>query len=324
MNAPSITPTAAPATADFAASVLAGLRQPQKVIPARWFYDHRGSQLFEDITRLPEYYLTRSEIALLTAHGGDIAARVGPGRAVVEFGAGSATKTPLLLAAIDPVAYVPVDISAEFLAESSATLALDHPGLEVIPLVADFTQPWHLPDAVAALPKLGFFSGSTLGNCTPAVAVDLLRQLRDGLGAAALMLIGLDVPKDRAILEAAYDDPQGVTAAFNLNLVHRLNAELGGDLDAGDFAHSAPWNADAGRIEMHLVARHDLRFHVLGEIFTMRAGETIHTENSHKWTVAEQRFLARAAGWEPLALWRHDDPGYALHLWRAVDPGLEP
>jgi dimethylhistidine N-methyltransferase len=323
MNAPTLTAAAA-TPADFAASVLAGLRQPQKVIPARWFYDHRGSQLFEAITQLPEYYLTRAEIGLLKAHGADIAALVGPGRAVVEFGAGSSAKTPLLLGAIAPAAYVPVDISAEFLAESSAALALAHPGLNVVPLVADFTRPWHVPEEVLSLPQLGFFSGSTLGNCTPAVAVDLLRQLRAGLGEDALMLIGLDVPKDRSILEPAYDDAQGVTALFNLNLVRRLNAELDGDLSEADFEHRAPWNADQGRIEMHLVARRDIAFTVAGERFAMRAGETIHTENSYKWTVAEARLLARAAGWEPVALWLDPSPGYGLHLWRAMDGALEP
>ena len=241
-------------------------------------YDLAGSELFEEITRLPEYYPTRTEIGLLEAHGGDIAGYTGPGRVVVEFGSGSSAKTPLLLRAVAPAAYVPIDISADFLAASAAALAAATPGLAVHPLAGDFTRPLTLPEAVAGLPMLGFFPGSTLGNCTPPVAVDLLRSMRATLAGDAWLAIGLDLRKDRATVEAAYNDSAGVTAAFNLNLVDRINAELGGTIDRAALRHIARWNGDDGRIEMHLEAVRDFGFTVLGQRFTMVKGETIHTE----------------------------------------------
>ena len=308
----------------FAEAVLAGLAQTPKVIPARYFYDRTGSELFEAITRLPEYYPTRTEIGLLRQHAGDIAGHTGTGRVVVEFGSGSSAKTPLLLHAVAPSAYVPIDISADFLAESAAVLARAMPGLAVHPLAGDFTQPLALPDAAAGRPMLGFFPGSTLGNCTPAVAVDLLRSLRATLGPGAWLAIGLDLRKDRATLEAAYNDSAGVTAAFNLNLVDRINAELGATIDRAGLRHAARWNGDAGRIEMHLEALRDLEFTVLGEAFAMVGGETIHTENSYKWTLDEARLLARASGWDPVVVWIDGGSRFGLHLWRAAATALEP
>ncbi len=309
---------------DFGDAVLRGLAQPQKVVPARYFYDRVGSDLFEAITALPEYYPTLTEIALLRDHGSDIAAQVGSGRVVVEFGSGSSAKTPGFLRSVGAAAYVPIDISAEFLAMASADLAAKLPGLPVLPCAADFTKPFKLPPGVAGKPKLGFFPGSTLGNCTPRVAVDLLRAFAAVLGDGAWLVIGLDLAKDRARLEAAYNDSAGVTAAFNRNVAVRINAELGGTIDLDALAHEAVWNADEGRIEMHLRAVRDTGFDVLGERFTMTAGETIHTENSYKWTPEQARLLARASGWAPAAMWFDDAQLFGIHLWRSAPDLLEP
>ncbi len=312
----------------FAEAVRAGLAQPRKTLPARYFYDAAGSALFEAITDLPEYYPTRTEIGILSDCAGAIAARVGPGRAVIEFGSGSSAKTPLLLQAIAPAAYVPVDISAEFLAVSAAALAADFPGLEVAAVAADFTAPFRLPALAAALPRLGFFPGSTLGNLAPAAAVDLLRSFAVTLGPASWLVIGLDTApgptKSEGQLIAAYDDAAGVTAAFNLNLLERINRELGGSVRVADFAHQARWNAGLGRIEMHLVARCDTRFEAAGEAFAMAAGESIHTENSYKWTIAEARLLARAAGWRPVERWDDADERFSVHLWQRDEGAIEP
>ena len=315
-------------SSEFAAAVRAGLSAPQKVIPARFFYDRHGSELFEAITELPEYYPTRTEIGILTAHAPDIAAAVGSGRAVIEFGSGSSAKTPLLLRAVAPAAYVPVDISAEFLQASAAALARDFPDLAVLPVAADFTQSFRLPAGIAALPRLGFFPGSTLGNLAPAAAVDLLRGFATILGPDSWLVIGLDLApgpgKSREVLEDAYDDAQGVTAAFNLNLLHRINRELGGTVDIGAFAHRALWNAALGRIEMHLVATRDIAFEAAGLPVTMAAGETIHTENSYKWTLPEGRLLARASHWLPVADWTDPEQRFALHLWQHEADRPEP
>lgn len=312
---------------DFGTAVLTGLGQPHKTIPARYFYDQAGSELFEEITCLPEYYPTRTEVALLAEHGEDIAAAVGPARVVVEFGSGSSLKTPGLLRAVDASAYVPIDISAEFLQMAADDLAAKLPGLPVLPVAADFTRKLTLPPAVTGLAKLGFFPGSTLGNCAPRVAVDLLRAFAATLYTAtstSWLVIGLDLRKDRAVLEAAYDDAAGVTAAFNLNLLQRINRELGGTIDIAAFRHCATWNADVGRIEMHLVSTARTQFEVLGQPFTMYAGETIHTENSYKWTLDEARLLARASGWSPVSAWTDADQMFGLHLWRAVGDAPEP
>ncbi len=309
---------------DFADAVLAGLAAPQKVVPARFFYDMAGSELFEAITRQPEYYPTRTEIGILACHAPDIAAAVGPGRAVVEFGSGSSLKTPPFLKAVAASAYVPIDISAEFLDMAARDLAAKLPDLPVFPLAADFTRPMALPAGIAARLKLGFFPGSTLGNMGPAAAVDLLRTFGDTLGDGEPLVIGLDLRKDAATLEAAYDDAAGVTAAFNLNLLERINRDLDATIDPTAFAHHAPFNADLGRIEMHLRAVRDTTFTVLGHRFVMATGETIHTENSYKWTLVEARLLARAAGWTPVAVWTDPAEMFAVHLWRREAARLEP
>jgi dimethylhistidine N-methyltransferase len=294
--------------ARFRSDVLAGLAQPQKAIPARWFYDHRGSKLFEQITELPEYYPTRTELEILAERCPQIALAVGKGRTVVEFGAGSATKTPLLLDCIDASAYVPIDISGDFLRESCEVLAQRYPDLPITPVEADFTRPVDLPREVRGKPSLGFFPGSTIGNLSPAPAVDLLRAMRATLGDDGMLLIGMDLVKERSVLTAAYDDRAGVTAAFNLNLAARINRELGGTIPLEALRHRAVWNADRARIEMHLEAARDIAFAVSGRHFTMREGETIHTENSHKYDLRSATMLLLAGGWEPVA--RYADTGH--------------
>lgn len=309
----------------FRADVLAGLGQRQKAVPARWFYDRRGSELFEAITDQPEYYPTRIETALLRTHAADIAARVGRGRCVVEFGSGSSAKTPHLLRAVDPAAYVPIDISGDFLRASAAELAADFPGLAVLPVEANFIEPVVLPDLCADQPRLGFFPGSTIGNMVARTAIDLLRSMRDTLGGngsdgeRTMLLIGIDRVKEVAVLEAAYNDAAGVTAAFNLNLLHRINRELAGTIPIDAFVHRAVWNDGWARIEMHLVAQRDVAFTVAGQPFAMAAGETIHTENSHKYGPRDARLLLRAGEWTPIAEWTDADDSFALILAQATE-----
>ena len=308
----------------FRADVLAGLAQRHKAIPARWFYDERGSQLFEDITMLPEYYPTRVESEILERHASDFAAEVGSGHAVVEFGSGSSAKTPLLLRAVDPAAYVPIDISGEFLRASAAALAAQFPGLRVFPVEADFTRPVALPPEIAGLPKLGFFPGSTIGNLVPPTAVDLLRSMGRTLGEGTGLLIGMDRIKDPAVLIAAYDDPAGVTAAFNLNLIERIDRELDGDIPRDAFAHEARWNETLARIEMHLVATRDVRFTVAGRRFAMTRGETIHTENSHKYDTHSATMLLLAGGWTPRRWFADAEERFMVVLAEATEPRTAP
>jgi len=298
----------------FRRDIIEGLSRRPKATPPIWFYDRRGSELFEAITDLPEYYPTRTETALLERHGPDFAAAIGMGRAVVEFGAGSSRKTPHLLRAVDPAAYVPIDISGDFLRAASAELASAFPGLPVLPVVGDFNGELALPAAIDGLPRLGFFPGSTIGNMEPDAAVDLLRAMHRLLGDDAMLLIGMDRIKDRGRLVAAYDDATGVTAAFNLNLIARINRELEGDLPLDGFVHRAIWNDDKARIEMHLEAVRPLHFHVAGQCFGMAAGETIHTESSHKYGARDERLLLRAGGWEPVREWTDADGLFSLIL----------
>ena len=308
----------------FREDVLAGLRDDPKAIPARWFYDETGSQLFEDITRLPEYYPTRAETAILEQRGSDFAAAIGPGKAVIEFGSGSSLKTPLLLRAIDPAAYVPLDISGDFLRAAADDLAAKFPGLPVHPVEADFMREVDLPAAVSDLSKLGFFPGSTIGNLVPRTAVDLLRAMRQTLGGGSQLLIGMDLVKDEDVLVAAYDDAAGVTAQFNLNLAHRINRELGGTIPVDELRHVARWNDDFARIEMHLAARRDIDFEVAGERFAMSEGETIHTENSHKFTRRSANTLLLAGGWTPRERWLDPDGLFSLILADATVPRKAP
>jgi dimethylhistidine N-methyltransferase len=308
----------------FLADVIQGLSAPRKAIPARWFYDHRGSELFEEITRLPEYYPTRIETGLLEAHCAEVGRLVGAGRAVVEFGSGSSVKTPRLLGAVDPAAYVPIDISGDFLRESAAGLAQAFPGLPVHPVEANFMNPVALPPEVARLPKLGFFPGSTIGNLVPRSGVDLLRGMVGTLGEHAMLLIGMDRVKAEDVLVAAYDDAAGVTAAFNLNLLHRINRELEGDIPVDAFRHRAVWNDLWSRIEMHLEATRDVAFSIAGHQFSMQAGETIHSENSHKYSARSARLLLAAGGWSPIREWTDADANFSLILAEARPEPMAP
>ena len=308
--------------AAFRRDVLEGLAQPRKAIPARWFYDDAGSQLFEDITRLPEYYPTRAETEILAERCHAIGDLVGPGRVVVEFGAGSATKTPLLLGCIAPAAYVPIDISGEFLRESCAPLAERFPNLPIVPVEGDFTRPFTVPEIAPGAKPLGFFPGSTIGNLAPAPAADLLRAMRATLGGEAMLVIGMDMVKDVHTLLTAYDDPAGVTAAFNRNLLARINRELGGAIPVEAFAHRAVWNDALARVEMHLEATRDLAFRIGERTFTMARGETIHTENSHKYTVRSATMLLLAGGWNPLEVLYDRDRRFMVIVAEASAGGI--
>ena len=299
----------APEPDDFLSEVVGGLKGQPKSLPCKFFYDERGSALFDAICELPEYYPTRTEIALLEQISPDLARAIGPNAHLIEYGCGSVKKVrPLLDALIDPAAYVAVDISREHLLAAAQTLAADYPALEVHAVCADFTKPFRVrapagrPDAR----RVGFFPGSTLGNFVPSDAHRFLRNAVDLLGPGGAMVIGIDLKKDVGILDAAYNDSQGVTAAFNLNLLHRINQELGADFNVGKFRHLAHYNADAGRMEMHLYSTADQAVRVNGETFQFREGESIHTENSHKYSVDEFRAMAREAGFEPAQVWTDD------------------
>ena len=301
----------------FLKDVLAGLKSYIPSVPARWLYDQRGSELFDEITRLPSYYPTRTETALLERIAPELKGHVPPALAVVEFGAGSATKTPLLIEAIAPSAYVPVDISAEYLQVSAAALGDLFPELPVHAVAADFARAFDLPAAVEGFPKLGFFPGSTIGNFVPRSATDLLRNFRELLGTGSLLLIGMDRVKPVERLIAAYDEPEGVTASFNLNLLERINRELGGNIPVDAFRHEARWNDILSRIEMHLVATRDVEFTIAGEVFSFAAGQSIHTENSHKYERRGARLLLLAGGWTPIAEWEDADGDFSIVLAEA-------
>jgi len=308
----------------FRDDVLAGLSAAIPAVPARWLYDRRGSELFDEITRLPAYYPTRTETALLKHVMPDIASRIPRGTAVVELGAGSATKTPLLLEAIHPAAYVPVDISGDYLRQSAAEIANQFPGIAVEPVIADFARPFELPARIADLPKLGFFPGSTIGNFVPRSATDLLRSFRDLLGIGAQLLIGMDRVKPVERLIAAYDDSEGVTAEFNLNLLDRINRELDGTIPVDAFRHEARWNDILSRIEMHLVPTRDVRFRIAGREFAFAKGASIHTENSHKYGPRGARVLLLAGGWTPVAEWTDPAGDFAIVLAEAMPNRFAP
>jgi dimethylhistidine N-methyltransferase len=302
----------------FREDVLAGLAQPQKTIPARWFYDHTGSELFDQITRLPEYYLTRTETGILSDLCSSIADAVGHYVSVVEFGAGSATKTPLLLDCIHPASYIAIDISGDYLFAACEELSRRYPGLPIVPVEADFTRPVALPHEVPGDVRLGFFPGSTIGNFTPGEAVDLLRAMRQTLGEGSKLLIGFDLIKDEETLVAAYDDTEGVTAAFNLNLAVRINRELDGTIPLDELGHKAVWNKERASMEMHLEALSAIEFSVDGRHFSMAAQETIHTENSHKYNLLTASNLLLAGGWTPVAHHTDADARFMVMLATAI------
>ena len=317
-------PSRPEADTQFRDDVLAGLAAPIPAVPARWLYDRRGSELFEKITRLPEYYPTRTETALLEQISPELEDAIAPGQAVVEFGSGSSTKTPILLKAIDPAAYVPIDISGDFLRASADNLQAEFPGLAVHPLEADFMRLLELPPEVAGLSKVGFFPGSTIGNLVARTAVDLLRVMKATLGEGSRLVIGMDRIKDVEVLLSAYDDRAGVTAEFNLNLLHRINHELGGDIPIDGFRHRAIWNDALSRIEMHLEAVRDVTFSISGQTFDFKRGATIHTENSHKYGYRDSRLLLRAAGWGVVREWTDEREYFSILLAEAEPPRSAP
>jgi dimethylhistidine N-methyltransferase len=288
----------------FAADVVAGLTAKPKSLPPKYFYDLAGSALFDRITELPEYYPTRSEIGILQDNAPAIASLFPQNCALIEFGGGSSRKARILLGAAATVeAYVPVDISGDFLQQDAAQLRRDLPRLAVYPLVTDFTKPFELPPAIAALPRVGFFPGSTIGNFEPHEACKFLCHAGSILGEGAVFVVGVDLVKDAKILYRAYNDAEGVTAKFNLNLLARINREFGADFDLGAFEHHAHYNAEQHRIEMHLASTRRQKVRVNGTTVDFRAGETIHTENSYKYTVESFQALARGSGWSPLKVW---------------------
>ncbi|ACB81565.1 conserved hypothetical protein [Methylorubrum populi BJ001] len=310
---------AAPITENglFLADVWDGLGASPKALPAKYFYDAAGSALFEEITVLPEYYPTRTELGILDARGPAIAALLPEGAALVEFGSGSTAKLRRLLRHLPGLsAYLPVDVSGEFLREQAETLRGDFPGLAVEPVVADFTRPFALPPGYGDQALAGFFPGSTIGNFEPNEAARLLDVFGRILGTGATLVLGVDLVKDRAVLEAAYDDAAGVTAAFNLNLLHRINRELDGAIDPDSFAHRAVFNEAASRIEMHLVSRRAQTVRVAGRSFSFREGESIHTENSYKYTLDGFRALAARAGWASVEAWTDADGLFSVHALR--------
>ena len=288
--------------------MLAGFASTPRSIPCRFFYDAVGSELFEEIAKLEEYYPTRVEASLLETYRAEIAALIGPSRVLIEFGSGSSRKTSLLIGALGKIpAYIPIDIAAESLNEAAGWLSEQHPGLNILPLIADFTKTRALPQIARRRKKLGFFSGSTIGNLTHNEARAFLANAARLLGKGSVFLIGVDLKKPLSILIPAYNDAKGVTAAFNLNLLGRINRELGSDFDLTRFAHDAVYNEKDGRIEMYLVSLARQSVHVLGRSFAFAEGERIHTENSHKYTVAEFQTLARVSGWQPVEAWTDKD-----------------
>ncbi len=304
----------------FARDVLAGLTARPKWLAPKYFYDRAGAQLFEEITALPEYYPTRCELAILRDNAAAIARFVPDGAALIEFGSGSSKKARLLLAAASQVAaYVPVDISSEMLAAEADELRRDHPRLMVLPLETDFTKPFRLPAAVAAMPRAGFFPGSTIGNFEPHEACSFLRHAGRILGKGATLIIGVDLVKDAKLLNAAYDDAAGVTAKFNLNLLTRINRELDGTFDLDSFSHEAFYNSERRRIEMHLASKKRQKARVCGRVIDFRAGETIHTENSYKYTLESFGALARGSGWTPVAVWTDADRYFSVQALVAQD-----
>ncbi|MEZ5828779.1 MAG: L-histidine N(alpha)-methyltransferase [Hyphomicrobiales bacterium] len=305
------------ARADFAQAVLAGLAHRPRSIPCRFLYDARGSELFEEITKLNEYYPTRVETEMLQEFGAEIAQFAGPDRALVEFGSGSSRKTSLLIEALGDIpAYIPIDIEPECLIAAAERLSERHEDLAIVPLVADFTKTDALPQVAHGRQRLGFFSGSTIGNLSHDEAIAFLLNAARLLGRGSTFLIGVDLKKSLDILLPAYDDADGVTATFSLNLLARINRELRGDFDVSRFAHRAIYNDRRGRIEIYLESLATQRVSVLGRAFSFAEGERIHTENSHKYSIPEFQALAGKAGWRPVKAWTDADDLFSLHLLR--------
>jgi dimethylhistidine N-methyltransferase len=297
----------------FAQDVIAGLSQQPKKLSPKYFYDEAGSKLFEQITLLPEYYPTRTELRILRDRGTEIAQAIPANAALVEFGAGATTKVRLLLKQCAFSAYVPVDISGDFLNGQASELRQDFPDLAVYPVTADFTKPFDLPSEIRDVPKVGFFPGSTIGNFDPHEACAFLRSARAILGDGATLIVGVDLEKDERVLHDAYNDAAGVTGQFNLNVLARINRELGGNLDLDGFKHRAIYNRERHRIEMHLISRKPQTVRVLDHTATFRTGETIHTESSYKYSIERFTALARGSGWTPRASWTDPDKMFSVH-----------
>jgi dimethylhistidine N-methyltransferase len=306
-------------TSTFASDVIEGLSKFPKRLSPKYFYDAAGSELFEQITVLPEYYPTRTELGILRDRAGEIAAIIPEGAALVEFGAGATTKVRLLLEQCAFGAYVPVDISGDFLKAQADALRQDFPKLAVYPVAADFTAPFVLPDAVREMPKVGFFPGSTLGNFEPHEAASFMRSAREILGSGAQMVIGVDLEKDERVLYDAYNDAAGVTAKFNLNVLVRINRELGGNFDVSAFMHRSIYNRERHRIEMHLIAKKAQTVRILGRNFSFRPGESIHTESSYKYSLDRFTALARGSDWSVRESWTDPDQMFSVHALVASD-----
>jgi dimethylhistidine N-methyltransferase len=302
-------------TDSFLEEVTAGLSRPLKELPPKYFYDERGSELFEAICGLPEYYPTRAELEIMRDRAGEMARHLGPGCAVIEYGSGSGRKTRLLLKALSPVAYVPIDIAREQLQVTAAGIAAEFSRLAVTAVCADYSRSFRLPQLAGprVRRRVVYFPGSTIGNLSVPEAAGFLANARRLVGPGGGMLVGVDLKKDAARLNAAYNDARGITAAFNLNLLARINRELDADFDLASFRHHAFYNATPGRIEMHLVSLADQRVRVGRAGFGFRGGETIHTENSYKYSVDEFRALALSAGFEPARCWTDGERLFAVH-----------
>ena len=304
-----------PSAESFLGAVIDGLGAEQKSLPSKFFYDERGSRLFDRICELPEYYPTRTEMALLADIAPELRALVPQGAELVEFGSGSTRKVRILLDTVAAfTAYVSIDISGDYLRQMASALACDYPALDVLAVSADYTQPIDLAHwEGCARPRVGFFPGSTIGNLTPQDAVAFLENARRILGPGGGFIVGADLKKDVGLLHAAYNDAEGVTAAFNLNLLVRINSELGGDFDLSAFRHRAHYDPDKGRIEMHLVSRRDQTARVNGHSFAFAEGETIHTENSHKYTVEEFQHIAERSGFTAQRAWTDENELFSIH-----------
>jgi dimethylhistidine N-methyltransferase len=304
----------------FRDDVLDGLARPQKAIPPKYFYDEQGSKLFEAICELPEYYPTRTEMAIMQRCIGEVVRLLGPDTQLVEFGSGAGVKTRLMIEHLEPSLYVPVEIAEGALREACADLVRRFPWLNINAVVADFARPLKLPEFVGVpiKRKAVYFPGSTIGNFTPEEAARFLANVREIVGSGGMLVIGVDLKKDKPTLDAAYDDAQGVTAAFNLNLLARINRELGGDFQLKRFRHKAFYDEASGRIEMHLESLYQQLVHVAGRRFDFEAGETIHTEISCKYTVEEFRRLAAGARFHAEAVWTDPANLFAVHAMMAV------
>ena len=308
-----------PPLADIKAEVLKGLSCQPKAIPPKFFYDKYGSQLFDQITELPEYYPTRTEIAILKEHGEEMASLLGQECLLVELGSGSSQKIRLLLDALQPAAYMPMDISKQHLLQSAQTLANDYPNLEIHAVCTDYSSEFQLPYHPDNKPKAAFFPGSSIGNFEPPQAQKLLHQLAQLLGTDSTLLIGVDLKKDPQHLNAAYNDAAGVTAAFNLNLLARINRDLNANFELSRFEHQAFYNEKSGRIEMHLISNIPHEVKIDGQAFEFAIGENIHTENSYKYTVAQFQNLANEAGFHPVQVWTDPAELFSVHCLRVKD-----